>query len=329
MGGTSEPFFEKLLAEIDESEKSMNCVFELGKKGATINIELLERKGGTKQDLARIIIKFVNQMKKNSNVMRRAVSEIEKGREEARKGNIEVIKLQKELLECQSVQINKFQQSLDVQLKSHSDALSLIEEKLPHTIKTELKSYSDVVKKNASDSLTIRDITTAMQDVVKVVHDRDNVERDKNIIMFGLPEQSNENLQDRVADVLLSIDQKPRLTAVRFGKDLGKRPIKITFERPETVSTILKNAKHLKNSEEYADIYLSRDMPPEERENRRKLVEQMKNKMKKNPKTRYYIRGNEICCETETVKEEESDEGEEESDDEWMENLYIAPPRDY
>ena len=74
----------------------------------------------------------------------------------------------------------------------------------------------------------------------------------------------------------------------------------------------------------------------------------MKNKMKKNPKTHYYIRGNEICCEPETVKEEESDEGEEESDDEteedrerlarnklldeeirsMLKDSYLEPPRD-
>ena len=103
MGDSTETFFGKLLGEIEESEKTMNSIFDkLGKTGTgkTITFDLIERKGGTKQELAKTIIGLMVQMQKNSSVMKKAISEIEKSREEARKGNIDVIKLQKDLLDC-------------------------------------------------------------------------------------------------------------------------------------------------------------------------------------------------------------------------------------
>ena len=49
-------------------------------------------------------------------------------------------------------------------------------------------------------------------------------------------------------------------------------------------------------------------MSPEDRVQRRKLVEQMKNKVEENPKTHYFIRGNKLCSEPKAVNEHESDE---------------------
>ena len=65
---------------------------------------------------------------------------------------------------------------------------------------------------------------------------------------------------------------------------------------------MLKAAKNLKQSE-YSSVFLSLDKSPEERAERRKLVEQMKKKIAENPHKKYFIRQGEICCDEETLRQ--------------------------
>ena len=102
----------------------MNSVFDLRKKSTPITVDLTEKRGGTKQGLAKTIIGLMAQMQKNSSVMKKAITEIEKSREEARKGNIDVIKLQKDLLDCRTDVISKIERTVGKQLKSYSDAVN-------------------------------------------------------------------------------------------------------------------------------------------------------------------------------------------------------------
>ncbi len=269
-------FFDAVITEIGLSQQQLDKVFALG-KNKEVNVTLLKDKLD-KEKLANFVLHLVKRTQACITLLKNASGEIEMTTKEAKLSDAKIMKLQDELIERKSEQIDHFK--------------SLIEEELPNTIKNELKSYSDVVKENAGDPLTIRSIKTAVKEAVKVVQKGNT--QDKNIIMFGLPEELNENLEDKVADVLHSIDQKPKFTAVRFGKADEKRPVKVTFERSDMVRVVLKNAKDLKSSEKYGNIYLTSDMSPEERAKKRKLVEEMKNKIKQNPSTKYYIYANKI-----------------------------------
>ena len=54
MGDSPETFFDKLLGEIEASEKSMNSVFELGKKGTPITVDLIEKEEEPNKNLQKL-----------------------------------------------------------------------------------------------------------------------------------------------------------------------------------------------------------------------------------------------------------------------------------
>ena len=59
---------------------------------------------------------------------------------------------------------------------------------------------------------------------------------------------------------------------------------------------MLKSAKNLKQSR-LNNIFIGLDKSPEERAERKRLVEEMKKKIAENPEKKYYIRRGELCCE--------------------------------
>ena len=299
MGDIFEPFIAKLLTEIEESQKIVGSVFELAKKGSTINTELLEKKGGTKQDLARIIIKFLTQTQKNSTMMRRAVSEIEKRREEARNGNIELMKLQKVLLDCQSAQINTFQQSFDVQLKSYSDALmdNVKEQAVSDSNPTENKSLIKTVVKSAIEEM--KETKYA------------ELDRSKSLVLFGLeePEDTNDDTQNVVQRLLENIgfeDKQPIVRRLGTKNSEKTRPVRVTLKSSSEVQEILKKKKNLKFTD-FSHVYMAPDRTPDEQKEHARLVKKLKDKIKNMPNKRFYIKNGEIRCDENANKVDDDD----------------------
>ena len=118
-------------------------------------------------------------------------------------------------------------------------------------------------------------------------------------MVFGLPEEENQDLCDQVAAVFQEIGEKPRIEATRLGKekkDSGKaRPVKVTLNSSTTVSQILVKAKQLKLSEKHGTVYISPDRSPVQRAQHRQLVMEMKAKSMEEPGRRHYIKGGTIC----------------------------------
>ena len=174
------------------------------------------------------------------------------------------------------------------------------------TIKTQMLDYSEVVKKNAGESSTIRNIKTAVKEIVKGAF----MDRDKNLIVFGVPEETGEDVNHKVLEIFETIDVKPRINAERFGKVVGKRPIRVTVDKTETACEVLKSAKKLKHSR-FKNVFISLDKSPAER---KKLVEETKRKIDENPNKKFYIRRGELCCEEETRVSAASDKDDEEEE---------------
>ena len=74
----------QLVNDIAASRKTMEAVFNLG-KGEALTANIIEKKGGTKNELAKIVVSLMLQMKSNLDLMHGSVAEIEKCREEERK----------------------------------------------------------------------------------------------------------------------------------------------------------------------------------------------------------------------------------------------------
>ena len=124
--------------------------------------------------------------------------------------------------------------------------------------------------------------------------------RSTNIIVYGVSEEDSESVDSKVADLLERLEEKPKVTACRrIGKSKPDtvRPISFRVQSSSTVALILQKAKKLREIDGYKSIYLCPDRTLEERNIRKKLVHQLKEKRTAgDPNNRYFIRRGEILC---------------------------------
>ena len=117
------------------------------------------------------------------------------------------------------------------------------------------------------------------------------------MVVFGLTEEAGEKLCDKISGVFEQINVKPHFEAVRVGKKSADkaRPVKVLLGNSSTVLQILVKAKELRLSEHHKTVFISPDRSPEDRVAHKKLVDQLREKMRKDPEKRYYIRSGRIC----------------------------------
>jgi hypothetical protein len=89
---------------------------------------------------------------------------------------------------------------------------------------------------------------------------------DTNITLFGLEEDKNEILSEKVGDVFVSVGEKPSFVTSRLGNKAGSkaRPVKVTLT--------------------------GTDMSPHERARHKQLVMVLKSKISNQPDKRHFIR---------------------------------------
>ena len=192
-----------------------------------------------------------------------------------------VIRLQNDLLVCKDKQIENFQ--------------VFVQNAVQDSVKTGLKSYSEAVRKSIPKSTEIKSVKKAMQQVLK------EEDCSRNCIIFGLAEEPAEETSSVLDGVMEFIGMKPKIQAVRIGVQkkvvAGNRPkphpVKVSLPSSTHVQ-ILREAKTLKDSEQYKNVFIAPDRTVEEHRLRRELVESLKKKRQDEPNQRHFIKGNEI-----------------------------------
>ena len=187
-----------------------------------------------------------------------------------------VIELQKELLECK-----------DGQLQS-----------VEKVVKSEIRSYSEAVKSAKGPktaSVSVKEVQKVVQNVVEAD------DRSKNIIVFGLKESDDEDINVIIDEVLENVGCKPRHESVRIGfkkqteADSNKRrPVKVSVASSAHAIAILRSAKRLKSVERFKNVFISPDRTTEERKSRREAVALLRKKTLDNPDKRFFIRNNKV-----------------------------------
>ena len=165
------------------------------------------------------------------------------------------------------------------------------------TVKTEIRSFSDVVSQNCSDRITPQKLQSVVKSAVN------SEDRSRSVMVFGLPEGEIDKgetvyVDDQMEKLLCHFDYKPRMReCYRVGilKPDITRPVRVTFTSPEAAAEILKESKRLKEIREYSRVFISPDRTPEERAARRKLVEALKKKVQEQPDKHHYIRNGTVC----------------------------------
>ena len=160
-------------------------------------------------------------------------------------------------------------------------------------VKSQMESYSSVLKSTCSKALAPTKMKAAMKRVA------DDEDRSRNLIIYGLKEDDNEILVDKVCGVLEHLNEKPRIVSCcRIGKDTSDRvsvkPVKITLSGSDSVRQILIKTKLLKEVEGCKSIYICPDRSIEHRLAYKKLIEELKLKRTNEANKVHVIKNNKI-----------------------------------
>ena len=265
---------EKQIEDLSDSVSAkLNC-----RKLEDLTHDLFKPKGVTKDVITEIVLKMGSMICQSRTVLSSAVEKLDQQKSEQ-------IKTQNELIQCKSVKLTSVKE----------------------TVKTEMKLFTDVVKKNTvASKVSPAKIKMAVKPAIT------EDDRSKNFIIFGAPEElecEEQEMSERslVGDILgfMKFKERPNITNIeRVGvkkSDSTRRPIKVTMRDPEIVREILSRAKVLKSVDvegynfNYNKLYLSPDRSQDERISRQKLVQEMKERIKKDSSKKYYIRNNKVC----------------------------------
>ena len=151
------------------------------------------------------------------------------------------------------------------------------------TVQTELKSYSSALSQSCKAALAPKKIETA----VKRVSDKED--RSRNIIIiYGVTEESGENLSQCIEGILTDIEEKPRIMdCCRIGNVQQDKvhPIKFTVSNHDHVRQILRKCK---------TVYLSPDRTVDECRAFRKLLDKLRQKRISEPDFVHILKNNKI-----------------------------------
>ena len=158
------------------------------------------------------------------------------------------------------------------------------------------QSFSDVVKSGSLKTSAATISTESIKTVAKQIAMEEELGR--NIMVFGLCEEQNEDICTKVSDVLESLGEKPRIEACRIGKKSPSatiRPVKVSLSSSSIVQQILKNSSKLSGTEKYKRVFLAPDRTAEERAHRKELVLELKRRAEVEKDKKLFIRGGKIC----------------------------------
>ena len=203
-----------------------------------------------------------------------------------------IIDLQNQLIVKQEEQLTSVKSTVEAEMKTYSAAVK-------ETVGTEMKTYSSAVSKSCSAALAPKKLQTAVKKVAE------KEERSKNVIIYGLEENSNEELQAKVFKVLEEIGDKPVIEdCLRIGalKENSTRPVKFSLRSSAHVAQVLRNARKLRTLEGYESVYICPDRSLEERRAYKKLVDELKEKRDSERDKVHFIRHNKVVSSTRNVE---------------------------
>ena len=251
---------KKMTSEIQKVVKTANvsCVSEVNEPAL---MKLY------KNPLANMVVSLLNLIEENIELCKCAAGKMDRLKSEK-------IADQKLLIELQQAQMNSVQE----------------------TVKSEMKSWADVVKKT-NNQRNVKQLTeNSVKQAVRAVNEEK--QRSRNLMIYGCQEKEKEadfEINKTAGDVLdeLGVFPMPRICETyRIGKkEQGKnRPIKVVLDSVDEVNSVLELARNLKDSDKFKQVYLGPDRTKENQLAHNKLVRQMKQMIEKDPNKHYYIR---------------------------------------
>ena len=195
---------------------------------------------------------------------------------------------------------SKIDEMKSEQIASQNRIIAIQENQLDavqNTVKSEMRTWSEVVKENCEKAPSVKCVKKAIKSVV------DESDRSKSFMIYGTQDKEEDYPQDKVNglfDILNEEEKHVVLSSRRLGafKQASSRPIKVTLGSADSVKQVLSKAKALKtvsdDFKQWRNVYLAPDRSREERLIHKKLVSNMKHLIATEPTKHHFIKGGAI-----------------------------------
>ncbi|KAL5249916.1 hypothetical protein ACHWQZ_G000897 [Mnemiopsis leidyi] len=256
----------------------VNCVQELTIDNAN--------RIGNKGDLAEKFLRAMQLIERQHNMIINQRVHVSQNQSRMIELQDQVISLQKRLITAR--------EGLSSAKEFNEDLKTEIFKGVQKEVSSVKQSFSDVVKSGAiKNSAAIS--TESIKSVARQIAFEE--ELGKNIMVFGLCEEDNEEINSKVSEVMESLGEKPRVEACRIGKKSPStaRPVKVSFSSSSIVQQILKKSSKLSGSEKFRRVFLAPDRTAEERAQHKQLVLELKRRAEVEKDKKLFIRGGKIC----------------------------------
>ena len=236
-------------------EKSLFSRFSFETK--TLDQAKIQSSKIRKELVVDLVVNFSDMYNQLKGLVTCAASTIQEVNSGMIKGQEKIIILQEQLLKAKEEQLVSLQNTVKDEMATVQSA-----------VKTELRSWSQVVAQNANQSTaTTNTMSSAnLKEAVKsAVVDED---RSRNLLIFNKVETANEDTEQTVGEVLGDMDEKPLIVDCRrigIAQEGRPRPIKVKLSSSDAVSHVLRKAKAVKSSENNQTTFIGPDRTKERR----------------------------------------------------------------
>lgn len=251
----------------------------------TLTEENIKNKHQNKDEMASTIITLIKCLGENIVSFRESFVEIEDRREECKRTVDKIVGLQEQLIEAKTTALETVKKAVEGKVEE---------------VKFEMeRSYCDIAKVNTTQP-TMKKIEKVINKAVKAASGK--IDTDLNLIVYGLPEeeeQSEEEDEKILQEMLRFTEDQDELVIekhFRIGEHStgSNRPVRLIMRSSKERTLLLTRAKELRNSSSLNRLFVCPDLTPEERKERKSLVEKMKHKIKQDPSKHYYIYRGEV-----------------------------------
>ena len=273
-----------LLQETDEFIEEMTEALDCNRDNLTA--KNLNTNKVTKAQLSTWLEEALKLFTKQAEMIRDLQSVVDISKNELILSQRDLIKMKDELLDCKNEQLKSFQ----AEIKST----------VHDSVESEIRSFSSVLQSIPSPASAPVD-TANIKDAVR--HAIVEEDRTRNVFIYGLEEDNEEQIFDTVSSLFEELGEKPRVDACRIGKSGNvavPRPVKVVLSSSTVARQILVKAKGLRRVERFKKVYICPDRSAEERQARKALVVDLKQRIVNEPNRRHYIKGDQIVSEGKT-----------------------------
>ena len=188
-------------------------------------------------------------------------------------------------------------------------------------LREEISSLKDKLEENEKllDQKIESKLSASADRSIKEMTQRE--ERRQNLVLFNVPESDSVESEDRkmhdsvfLKDIQSAMGTNAKLSnVIRIGVyNDQNRPLRVKTSSPQDHRDMLSSAKKLQESDDFKEVYISRDMTPLERDQWKALVRERKEKQanseKEGEQVRWIIRNNRVIKGRNKPKEGEGGE---------------------